>query len=98
MTGPETAPDAIKQCCAAAYTHDAVRILVGDTLHPGGARLTERLGRILNLTPDARVLDVASGRGDGAMALAARFGCRVVGLDYGRRNVDAATNEARARG
>jgi arsenite methyltransferase len=98
MTGPEAAPDAIKQCCAAAHAHDAVRTLVGDTLHPGGARLTERLGRILNLTPDARVLDVASGRGDSAMALAGRFGCRVVGLDYGRQNVEAATNEARARG
>jgi arsenite methyltransferase len=30
--------------------------------------------------------------------LAARFGCQVVGLDYGRRNVEAATKEARARG
>jgi arsenite methyltransferase len=98
MTHPATAPDSLKQCCAAAYDHDAVRILVGDALHPGGAQLTERLGRILNLGPDARVLDVASGRGDGALVLAARFGCEVVGLDYGRRNVVAATNEARARG
>ena len=32
------------------------------------------------------------------MALAARFGCRVIGLDYGRWNVDPATNEAMARG
>lgn len=98
MSHLETAPDTLKQCCAAAYDHDAVRILVGDALHPGGAQLTERLGRILNLGPDARVLDVASGRGDGALVLAARFGCEVVGLDYGRRNVEAATNEARLRG
>lgn len=91
-------PETLKQCCAAAYDHDAVRVLVGDALHPGGAQLTERLGRILNLGPDTRVLDVASGRGDGALVLAGRFGCEVVGLDYGWRNVEAATNEARMRG
>jgi ubiquinone/menaquinone biosynthesis C-methylase UbiE len=89
-----TTPDTLKQCCAAAYDHDAVRMLVGDALHPGGAQLTERLGRILNLGPDTRVLDVASGRGDGTLVLAARFGCEVVGLDFGRRNVEAATKEA----
>jgi arsenite methyltransferase len=98
MSRPEPAPETLKQCCAAAYDHDAVRMLVGDALHPGGARLTERLGRFLNLGPDARVLDVASGRGDGALVIAARFGCEVVGLDFGRRNVEAATNEARERG
>jgi ubiquinone/menaquinone biosynthesis C-methylase UbiE len=98
MTNFVASPETLKQCCAAAYDHDAVRILVGDALHPGGAQLTERLGRILNLGPDTRVLDVASGRGDDALVLAARFGCEVVGLDYGRRNVEAATNEARMRG
>lgn len=81
-----------------AYDHDAVRILIGDALHPGGAQLTERLGRILDLGPDTLVLDVASGRGDGALVLAARFGCEIVGLDFGRRNVEAATNEATKRG
>ena len=98
MNGLQASPETIKRCCAAAYDHDAVRILVGDALHPGGAQLTARLGRLLNLTQTSRVLDVASGRGDGALVLAARFGCEVVGLDYGRRNVEAATNEARMRG
>jgi ubiquinone/menaquinone biosynthesis C-methylase UbiE len=98
MTHLEAWPKTLKQCCAAAYDHDAVRILVGDALHPGGAQLTERLGRLLNLTRASRVLDVASGRGDGALVLAACFGCEVVGLDFGRRNVEAATNEARLRG
>ncbi len=98
MTAPEASPETIKLCCAAAYDHAAVRILVGDALHPGGARLTERLGQLLNLTPASRVLDVASGRGDGTLVLAARFGCEVIGLDFGRRNVEAATNAARERG
>jgi ubiquinone/menaquinone biosynthesis C-methylase UbiE len=50
------------------------------------------------LTPASRVLDVASGRGDGALVLAARFGCEIVGLDFGPRNVQAATKEAREQG
>jgi arsenite methyltransferase len=98
MTAFEASAETIKLCCAAAYDHDAVRILVGDALHPGGAQLTERLGRILNLGSDTRVLDVASGRGDGTLVLATRFGCEVVGLDFGRRNVEAATKEARKLG
>jgi arsenite methyltransferase len=84
----------LKQCCSAAYDHDAVRLLVGDLLHPGGAQLTERLGRILNLGPQTRVLDVATGRGASALILAARFGCEVVGLDYSWRNVETARLDA----
>lgn len=95
MTGLQVSPETIKRCCAAAYDHAAVRILVGDALHPGGAQLTERLGRLLNLTQTSRVLDVASGRGDGALVLAARLGCEVVGLDFGRQNVETAAKEAR---
>jgi arsenite methyltransferase len=98
MTALEASPETIKLCCAAAYDHDVVRILIGDALHPGGAQFTERLGRILDLEPDTRVLDVASGRGDGALVLAASFGCEVVGLDFGRRNVEAATKKARKLG
>ena len=40
-------PTAIKQCCAAAYESDAVKLLLGDSLHPGGAEMTDRLGRML---------------------------------------------------
>ncbi|HEY3795042.1 MAG TPA: methyltransferase domain-containing protein [Bradyrhizobium sp.] len=88
----------LKQCCAAAYDHDAVRLLVGDPLHPGGAQLTERLGLILNLGPQTRVLDVAAGRGASTLTLAARFGCEVVGLDYSRRNVELARHHAHEQG
>jgi ubiquinone/menaquinone biosynthesis C-methylase UbiE len=80
---------AIKQCCAAVYDSDAVKLLLGDSLHPGGTALTERLGRMLNLGPQARVLDVAAGRGTSALALAMRFGCEVIGLDYSHGNIEA---------
>jgi arsenite methyltransferase len=88
----------LKQCCAAAYDHDAVGLLVGDPLHPGGPQLTERLGRILNLGPETRVLDVAAGRGASVLTLAARFGCEVIGLDYSRRNVELAKLDASKSG
>ena len=44
------------------------------------------------------VLDVASGRGTSAMFLAERFGCEVVGLEYGKQNVDRANAEVTERG
>jgi ubiquinone/menaquinone biosynthesis C-methylase UbiE len=91
-------PTAIKQCCAAAYDSDALKLLLGDSLHPGGLALTERLGRMLNLGPQSRVLDVAAGRGTSALTLAARFGCEMIGLDYSWRNVDAAKRDASERG
>lgn len=88
---------AIKQCCAAAYDSDIAKLLLGDSLHPGGAELTERLGRMLSLGPGTRVLDVAAGRGTSALTLAARFGCEVIGLDYSWRNTEVAKREAAAR-
>ena len=91
-------PTAIKQCCAAVYDSDAAKLLVSDSLHPGGTALTERLGAMLNLGPQTRVLDVAAGRGTSALTLAARFGCEVIGLDYSARNTEAAKRDASARG
>jgi ubiquinone/menaquinone biosynthesis C-methylase UbiE len=89
---------AVKQCCAAIYESDAARLLLGDSFHPGGAKLTERLGRILNLTSRTRVLDVAAGNGTSAIFMAEMFGCQVVGVDYGQRNVDEANRHAKDRG
>jgi arsenite methyltransferase len=91
-------PTAIKQCCAAVYDSDATKLLLGDSLHPGGTELTERLGRMLNLEPRTRVLDVAAGRGTSALTLATRFGCEVIGLDYSWRNIEAAKRDASERG
>jgi ubiquinone/menaquinone biosynthesis C-methylase UbiE len=91
-------PTAIKQCCAAVYDSDAAKLLLGDSLHPRGTALTERLGAMLNLGPQSRVLDVAAGRGTSALALATRFGCEAIGLDYSRRNIEAAKRDAGARG
>ena len=60
----------LKQCCAKLYESDLVKLLLGDSFHPGGLRLTERLGSLLRLTAESRVLDVASGNGTSAFFLA----------------------------
>ncbi|HYE71940.1 MAG TPA: methyltransferase domain-containing protein [Blastocatellia bacterium] len=73
-------------------------MLLGDSFHPGGVKLTERLGTLLHLTPHSRVLDVASGKGTSAIHLAEKFGCEVVGVDYGSDNVREANEAAAARG
>jgi arsenite methyltransferase len=93
-----SSPDTVKQCCARLYESDLARILLGDSFHPGGTKLTERLGELLGLGPQSRVLDSASGTGTSALFLAERFGCEVVGVDYGSRNVERSNAAASARG
>src|SRR4051812_28574294 len=87
-----------KQCCATFYGSDLARHLLGHSFHPGGTELTGRLGRLLTLTRDSRVLDVASGRGTSAFYLAESFGCKVIGVDLSEENVHAAAGEAAHRG
>src|SRR5438128_1438787 len=93
-----TTPAELKQCCANLYESDFGTLLLGDSFHPGGLKLTERLGHLLQLGPHSRVLDVASGRGTSAIFFAERFGCEVVGLDYGWQNVERSNAEASERG
>jgi ubiquinone/menaquinone biosynthesis C-methylase UbiE len=92
------ATDSVKQCCARAYESDFAKILLGESFHPGGVWLTERLGVLLGLTPESLVLDVASGNGTSAFYIVERFGCRIVGIDYSARNVDAANAAAHNKG
>jgi len=89
----ETAED-LKSCCAALYEKDWVRLLLGESYHPGGLALTERLGQVLELKPGMRVLDVAAGRGTSALSLAQKFGCEVVGTDLSAEMVRLATQSA----
>lgn len=93
-----TRADELKACCADAYASDAVALLLGDAYHPGGTALTRRLADHLNLRPDSRVLDVASGRGTTALLLAGTYGCRVDGVDYAPASTARAQGAAEAAG
>lgn len=89
MLSVQTATE-VKTCCAALYESDWARLLLGESFHPGGLELTERLGNLLDFRPGQRVLDVASGTGASAVFLAQHFGCEVVGLDYSSELVSQA--------
>ena len=74
---------AAKICCAGLYSSDLARLILGDSLHPGGLRATNRLGRAMGLQAGWRVLDLACGMGTSATALSRVFRCQVVGLELG---------------
>ncbi|MEV1050167.1 methyltransferase domain-containing protein [Streptomyces sp. NPDC049887] len=97
MTQPPTGEE-LKACCAAAYSSDVVALLLGESYHPGGTTLTRGLADGLGLTPRARVLDVASGRGTTALLLADAYGADVDGVDYAPANTALAQGAAQAAG
>ena len=81
-----------KACCADLYQSDLARIILGDTLHPGGLALTNRMAHLLEIQPGDWVADLASARGASAMAVSRVFKCKVVGVEFGR----GAASEAQA--
>ncbi len=90
----------LKLCCADLYQSDWARLLLGESFHPGGLGLTRRLGELLNVSRDYRVLDAASGPGSSALFLAREFDCDVIGLEYGEesaRRANADTQQHAAR-
>ena len=93
-----TAPAALKACCATAYASPAARYLLGQSFHPGGARLTSELGRSLRLAPGSVVVDVGSGPGTSAVQLARETGCHVVGIDLAVESIAEARRAAGAAG
>jgi len=88
----------LKRCCATVYASDWARLLLGESLHPGGLALTGRLGALLGLERNARVLDVASGSGHSAVYLAERFGWSVTAIDLADEHSTAVTAAAARAG
>lgn len=84
----------LKACCAQLYSNDWVKILVGESLHPGGLELTRHLGHLLGLGHGRTLLDVACGPGTSAIWLARELGCEVTGVDYGVGNIASAAQAA----
>lgn len=85
---------AAKICCADLYSSELARLILGDSLHPGGLRATNRLGRAMGIQAGWRVLDLACGLGTSATALSRVFRCQVVGLELGAEA--SATSRQRA--
>ncbi len=87
----------LKACCAAVYSSEAVRWLLGDSFHPGGPELTSRLARALEVGAGDTVVDVGCGIGTSAIQLARMTGCDVVGVDLSAGNVEEARRAAAGR-
>ena len=83
-----------KICCADLYSSELARLILGDSLHPGGLRATNRLGRAMGLQPGWRVLDLACGLGTSATALSRVFRCHVTGLELGQEAALASRQRA----
>lgn len=96
MSGED--PESLKACCASFYESDLVKRVLGENFHPGGERLTLRLGNVLELGPGMRVLDVACGSGATSIVLAKGFGCSVTGIDLSEGNLARARERAEEAG
>ena len=98
MTGqPHPTSAEVKACCAAAYSRDAVALVLGQSYHPGGLALTRRLATAVGLRPGWRVVDVASGPGATARLLADEYAVTVDGVELGEPALErarSATDEA----
>ncbi|MGH2377068.1 MAG: class I SAM-dependent methyltransferase [Candidatus Limnocylindria bacterium] len=88
----------LKCRCASAYASGAARFLLGDTLHPGGAELTERLVDSLALSPRSTVIDVACGPGRSTVRAAARSGSLAIGIDLSSESLADARGHSAALG
>ena len=87
-----------KACCADLYQSDMAKLIMGDTLHPGGLGLTNKLGRLMGLRSGDLVADLASARGESAQALGRLFRCRVLGVEFGAEAVRDAHNASPGSG
>jgi arsenite methyltransferase len=88
----------LKSTCAAVYAHPAVRWLLGEELHPGGAESTRRALDLAGVGEGDRLLDVASGDGAAALLAAGEVGATAVGVEYGAEAVRGASEAAAAAG
>lgn len=87
-----------KQCCVDFYQNELVRVLFGDSLHPGALSLTEKLGKEINLSKESKVLDVGCGVGTSSIFLAKKFGCVMTGIDLSKKNIKIADSVASEQG
>lgn len=88
----------VKACCATSYSSDLVSMLLGDSYHPGGRRLTRRLLDALHVGPESRLVDVACGIGTTSLLAAQEFGASVAGVDLSTANLALAAGSAAAAG
>ncbi|MFC1869749.1 DVU_1556 family methyltransferase [Chloroflexota bacterium] len=68
--------------------------LLGETLRPGGLKLTARLAEVAGISENDTVLDIACGKGTTAFFLAREYGCRVIGIDLSEKMISSCRSRA----
>ncbi len=71
----------IKEEAVKLYESCVFDQLLGETLRPGGLKLTARVAEVAGISKNYLVLDIACGKGTTAFFLAREYGCRVIGID-----------------
>ena len=71
------------------YEQDALRIVTGDTIRPGGIHLTEHAFNLFSLPERSWIVDVACGTGASVQWLREKNGFRVMGVDVSPRMLQA---------
>ncbi|MFA4964722.1 MAG: methyltransferase domain-containing protein [Thermoleophilia bacterium] len=90
--------DDFATCCSDFYASEAVRLLLGDSFHPGGVDLTRELLELARVEPGAALLDVGGGMGTSAELAARELGCRVTLVDRAAANLDRARDRIERAG
>ena len=85
-------------CCALLYELPLTTLLLGESFHPGGNRLTRQLAEQALVGPGKQVLDIACGPGNSARLLADEFGAMVTGVDYSAKLLEQARLITKAAG
>ncbi len=88
----------VAACCTTLYSHPLASWLLGESLHPGGLALTDRVADLAGIGIDSCVLDAGCGHGSSSLHLAARRGCEVVGVTLESSGVEAARRRAESQG
>lgn len=69
--------------------------LLGETLRPGGLKLTARLAEVAGISSNYVVLDIACGKGTTAFFLAREYGCHVIGIDLSDKMISSCRSRAK---
>jgi ubiquinone/menaquinone biosynthesis C-methylase UbiE len=86
--------EAAKEEAVKLYESCVFDRLLGETLRPGGLKLTTRLAEVAGISKNYLVLDIACGKGATAFFLAREYGCRVIGIDLSDKMISSCRTRA----
>jgi arsenite methyltransferase len=70
--------------------------LLGETLRPGGLRITSRLAESAGIHQNQHILDCGCGKGATAVFLAEKYRCRVMGIDLSEKMISSCRSKITA--